>query len=52
MKNEPTDARPWPSRSAARISTFQWIESWYSLQWLHSGLGYRTPADHEAVVVA
>ncbi|MGW2788031.1 integrase core domain-containing protein [Streptomyces populi] len=50
--NELTDARPWPSRAAARIAIFEWIESWYNLQRLHSSLGYRSPADYEAALAA
>ncbi|MFB7294170.1 integrase core domain-containing protein [Actinacidiphila glaucinigra] len=52
LKNELIDARPWPSRSAARTAIFEWIESWYNLQRLHSSLGYRTPADYEAILAA
>ncbi|MFI1621879.1 IS3 family transposase [Streptomyces lydicus] len=52
LKNELTDSRPWPSRADARIAIFEWIESWYNLQRLHSSLGYRTPADYEAVLSA
>ncbi|MFF4829264.1 transposase [Streptomyces sp. NPDC001312] len=52
LKNELTDARPWPSRTAARTAIFEWIESWYNLQRLHSSLGYRTPADYEAALAA
>lgn len=32
LKNELGDARPWPSRAAARTAIFEWIESWYNLQ--------------------
>ncbi|WP_326570065.1 IS3 family transposase [Actinacidiphila glaucinigra] len=52
LKNEPIDARPWSSRAAARTAIFEWIESWYNLQRLHSSLGYRTPADYEAILAA
>ncbi|WP_371100563.1 IS3 family transposase [Streptomyces sp. PU_AKi4] len=52
LKNELIDTRSWPSRAAARTAIFEWIESWYNLQRLHSSLGYRTPADYEATLVA
>jgi putative transposase len=52
LKNELGDARPWPSRTAARTAIFEWIESWYNLQRLHSSLGYRSPADYEAALAA
>ncbi|MFI8194476.1 IS3 family transposase [Streptomyces sp. NPDC085946] len=52
LKNELIDTRSWPSRAAARTAIFEWIESWYNLQRLHSSLGYRTPADYEATLAA
>lgn len=52
LKNELTDTRLWPSRAAARTAIFEWIESWYNLQRLHSSLGYRTPADYETALAA
>ncbi|MFE5037836.1 IS3 family transposase [Streptomyces sp. NPDC056683] len=50
LKNELIDTRFWPSRAAARTAIFEWIESWYNSQRLHSSLGYRTPADYEATL--
>ncbi|WNM33668.1 IS3 family transposase [Streptomyces sp. Li-HN-5-11] len=52
LKNELTDTRFWPIRAAARTAIFEWIESWYNLQRLHSSLGHRTPADYEATLAA
>ncbi len=52
LKNELGDARPWPSRAAARTAIFEWIESGYNLLRLHSSLGYRSPAVYEAVLAA
>ncbi|MEU6708576.1 IS3 family transposase [Streptomyces wuyuanensis] len=52
LKNELGDARPWPTRSAARTAILEWIESWYNLQRLHSSLGYRSPAGYEAALAA
>jgi transposase InsO family protein len=51
-KNERGDTRTWPSRAAARTAIFEWIESWYNLQRVHSSLGYRTPADYEAALAS
>ncbi|MFE0645973.1 integrase core domain-containing protein [Streptomyces sp. NPDC058877] len=52
LKNELLEARPWPGRSAARTALFEWIESRYDVQRLHSSLGYRTAADYEATPAA
>ncbi|MBQ0986491.1 IS3 family transposase [Streptomyces sp. F63] len=52
LKNELTDTRFWPSRAAARTAISEWIESWYTLQPLHSTPGYRTPADYETTLAA
>ncbi len=48
----PIDARPWPGRAVARTTVFEWIESRYNVQRLHSGLGYRLSADYEAALAA
>ncbi|WP_409467193.1 integrase core domain-containing protein [Streptomyces sp. HC307] len=52
LKNELIGTQPWPSRAAARTAIFECIESWYNLHRLHSSLGYRSPADHEAALAA
>ncbi|WKE68167.1 integrase core domain-containing protein [Streptomyces sp. WP-1] len=44
--------RSWPSGSVARTVVFEWTEGWYKLHRLHSSLGYRGPADHEAALAA
>ncbi|MFD9793395.1 IS3 family transposase [Streptomyces sp. NPDC059070] len=44
--------KPWPSRTLARTAIFEWIESWYNVQRLHSSLGYRIPAEYETVLAA
>ena len=35
----------------ARISTFQYIESWYNRKRIHSRIGYMTPQDYEDFIV-
>ncbi len=42
-KTELVDARPWPSRAAARTAIFEWIEVFYNRQRRHSALGYHSP---------
>ncbi|MDP9371045.1 MAG: IS3 family transposase, partial [Chloroflexota bacterium] len=43
LKTELVDARPWPSRAAARTAIFEWIEVFYNRQRRHSALGYHSP---------
>ncbi|MFI9825560.1 IS3 family transposase [Streptomyces sp. NPDC052013] len=50
LKNELFGGHSWPSRSVARTAVFEWIEGWYNVHRLHSSLGYRSPADYEAVL--
>ncbi|MEU4572185.1 IS3 family transposase [Nonomuraea sp. NPDC023979] len=52
LKGELLDQRSWPTRAAARSAIFEFIEGWYNLHRLHSSLGYRSPADYEAVAAA
>ena len=33
LKAEIADAHDWPSRAAARMAIFEWIEVWYNLSW-------------------
>ncbi len=44
LNNELIGTQPWPSRSAAHTAIFEWIESWYNLDRLHSSLDFRSPA--------
>jgi putative transposase len=39
----------WPTRSAARVAIFAYIEGWYNRQRRHSTLGYLAPAEYEAL---
>ncbi|MGJ5755744.1 transposase InsO family protein [Streptomyces puniciscabiei] len=52
LNNELIGIQPWPSRSAAHTAIFEWIESWYNLDRLHSSLDDRSPADYEAALAA
>ncbi|MGW8955957.1 integrase core domain-containing protein [Streptomyces sp. NPDC055709] len=52
IKRELLDTTAWPSRAAARIAIFDFIEGWYSLHRLHSSLSSLSPADYEAALVA
>jgi putative transposase len=47
LKAELVDARPWPTRAAARGAIFEWIEGWYNRRRAHSALGYRSPVAFE-----
>lgn len=42
------DRQGWPTRAAARVAIFEYIEVWYSRQRLHSTLGYLSPVQFEA----
>lgn len=37
----------WPTRDAARLAIFEYIECWYNLKRRHSSLGYLSPAEYE-----
>ncbi len=38
---------PFETRAKTRPTIFEFIEVWYNRQWLHSSLGYRSPAAFE-----
>ena len=38
---------PFPTRDAARLALFDYLEVWYNRQRLHSALGYTSPASFE-----
>ncbi|GAA5772231.1 integrase core domain-containing protein [Streptosporangium roseum] len=44
--------RPWLRRAAAHSAIFEFIEGWYNLHRLHSGLGHRSPTAYEATCAA
>jgi len=41
------DRHDWPSRAAARVAIFEYIEVWYNCQRRHSTLGYLSPMQFE-----
>jgi putative transposase len=41
--------QPFATRAQARTTIFEYIEAWYNRQRLHSALGYRSPAEFEAI---
>ena len=47
LKVELLHRRPWPTRAAARLAIFEYVEAWYNRRRRHSTLAYRTPADIE-----
>ncbi|MET9595634.1 IS3 family transposase [Streptomyces sp. NPDC006516] len=52
IKRELLGTSAWPSRAAARTAIFDFIEGWYNLHRLHSGLGYLSPAEYETALAA
>ena len=47
LKVELVERRDWPTRAAARVAIFEYIEVWYNRQRLHSTLGYLSPVQFE-----
>jgi len=47
IKGELLDLQAWPAKAAARRAIVEYI-GWYNGTRLHSSLGYRSPAEHEA----
>jgi transposase InsO family protein len=50
LKRELVHRRTWPTRAGLRQALFDYIEGWYNTRWLHSSLGYRSPAEYEAAL--
>jgi len=48
LKAELVHGQHWPTRRAARLALFEWIEVFYNRQRRHSALGYVSPAHFEA----
>jgi len=51
LKAEFADRRRWPTRAAARLAIFEWIEVWYNRQRRHSTLNYQSPVAWEEVLL-
>ena len=49
LKVELLHRQVWPTRAAARLAIFEFIEVWYNRRRRHSTLGYATPTDYEAL---
>jgi putative transposase len=49
LKVELLHRRVWPTRAAACLAIFEFIEVWYNRQRRHSTLGYATPTEYEAL---
>jgi len=47
IKTELLHRHVWATPHAAEMAIFEWIESWYNRERLHSALGYLSPAQHE-----
>ena len=47
LKTELLYRERWPTREAARIAIFEYLEGFYNRRRLHSALGYKSPAEFE-----
>jgi putative transposase len=47
LKVELIDRQSWPTRAAARLAIFEYIEVWYNRKRRHSTLGYLPPTEYE-----
>lgn len=47
LKVELLHRQPWPTRAAARLAIFEFVEVWYNRRRRHSTLGYRSPLEQE-----
>lgn len=47
LKAELVSRSRFPSREAAKLAIFEYLEAFYNRRRLHSSLGYRSPADFE-----
>lgn len=51
LKAELVDVQIWPTRAAARLAIFEWVEVWYNRQRRHSALNYQPPVPFEEDVL-
>ena len=49
IKVELLHRQAWPTRAAAQLASFDYIEVWYNRRRRHSTLGYATPIEFEAL---
>lgn len=52
LRRELNGPPTWPTRNAARLAIFDFIERWYNRQRRHSRLSYLSPVEYEAVLDA
>jgi transposase InsO family protein len=52
LKTELIYRHSWTSRHDAELAIFAWIEGWYNPERIMSGLGMRSPDEHEAAFYA
>ncbi len=52
IKTELVHRTKWETREEARAAVYNYIETWYNTKRLHSTLGYRSPAEFEALKAA
>lgn len=51
MKKEEIYLHTYQDFEECRKALFEYIESWYNRQWIHSALGYKTPQQVEDEIV-
>lgn len=51
LKTELIHRRAWTTRAEVQRAVFRYIEGWYNPHRLHSALGYRSPAQYEALLL-
>jgi putative transposase len=47
LETELIDRSSWPTRAAARLAVFDWIERFYNRVRIHSAIGYLSPLEFE-----
>lgn len=47
LETELIDRSSWPTRAAARVAVFDWIERFYNRVRIHSAIGYLSPLEFE-----
>jgi len=52
LKTELVPSRAWATRAEVQRAVFRYIEGWYNPHRLHSALGYQSPAQYEATLLA